>query len=334
MKRFSLIAAALVQTASAFSSHAQTVDGLDVSQWQGVINWSQVAASDNEFVYIKATDSQDINDPRFRVNGPGASNTDLLVGVYHFATPYSYTRNSPIDLAAGSDAVAEAQWFVQRAGAYMQPGNLPPVLDLEVNSSLGKTVLSNWAAEFLDEVESLVGVRPIIYANSNWAMNFLDANVVDTDLWVANWGASSNPSTGTWSDYAFWQYTALGGSPGIDPNFNTTDLNVFNGTRQELEAYTIPLMGDMWNDGTLDLLDIQFFILALTDPDAYTAVLGFAPTRSGDFNNDGLFNLDDVQSFAQLLGDDAAPLLALVPEPTAALVFLALPCLFATRRRR
>lgn len=327
-----LYSAALLILAFALPTQtpAQVIEGIDVSRWQYNIDWNAVAATDKKFAFIKATDSQDIDDPRFRVNGPGATNAGLVVGVYHFATPYSYTRTSGIDLST-NDAVAEAEWFVQRAGAYMQPGNLPPVLDLEVNESLGKTVLSNWAADFLDHVELLAGVRPIIYANTYWASTFLDANVVDTDLWVANWGASSNPPTGTWDDFAFWQYTDSGILDGVTGN--TVDFNRFYGTPDDLDAYTIQLMGDMYDDDVLSQLDIQAFIYALEDPDGYTQTFGFDPTRRGDFNDDGLFNLADVEGFAAAMGDQGGALLALIPEPTSGLVLLGAIAGLAVRRR-
>ncbi|MEM7624740.1 MAG: glycoside hydrolase family 25 protein [Planctomycetota bacterium] len=323
---FSLAAGCVIFVGSA---RAQVIEGIDVSQWQFNIDWNAVAGTDKEFVFIKATDSHTLVDPRFRVNGPGATNAGLIVGVYHFATPYSFDRNSPIDLSF-NDAVAEAQWFVDRAGAYMQAGNLPPVLDLEVNASLGKTVLSNWADDFLDHVESLTGVRPIIYANTNWATNYLDADVVDTDLWVANWGATSNPGTGTWDDFVFWQYTSTGILDGVTQN--TVDFNRFYGSYNDLLDYTIPLMGDMFDDGALTDLDIQAFIFALEDPDGYTSLTGLSPTARGDFNRDGLFNLGDIPGFTAALGGEADAMLALIPEPTTGLVLL-LPAVGMTMRR-
>lgn len=307
---------------------AQVIEGIDVSHWQGVINWPAVAATEAEFVFIKATDSEHINDIRFRVNGPGATAAGLTVGVYHYATPHAYDRAGATNLAY-DDAVAEAQWFVDRAGGYMQPGNLPPVLDIEDNEHLGKAVLTAWAKDFLDHVELLTGVRPIVYANTYWASTFLEANDLDTDLWIANWGVSSNPPTGSWDDFEFWQYTDSGSLGGLDP----LDRNRFYGTPDDLAAYTIQLMGDMNDDGVVTDDDVLHFVMALENADTYTNLVGFDPLRRGDLTGDGQFNLDDIAPFAQLLGPGAAPLLNLVPEPgTAGLA--AMLSISLLRRRR
>ncbi len=97
--------------------------GIDVSHWQGVIDWSQVAASDVEFAYVKATEANGFVDERFENNASSAQGAGLITGAYHYAQP---------DL--GNSAKEEAAWFVSQAGSYIGPGFLPPALDVERSS--------------------------------------------------------------------------------------------------------------------------------------------------------------------------------------------------------
>src|SRR5262245_8479872 len=108
--------------------------GIDVSHYQGTINWTSVAAAGKVFAFEKATESTNYTDPTLATNMTGGKNAGVLMGCYHFARP---------DTSA-NDAVNEANYFVSVAGKYITTGWLHPVLDLEVGSALGKTALSQW----------------------------------------------------------------------------------------------------------------------------------------------------------------------------------------------
>src|SRR5687767_7415767 len=108
------------------------VHGVDVSQWQGVMNWTTAYNAGNRFALIKATQGTSSVDPQFVTNRTAAKNAGLLIGFYHFATPDNITDANGD--GRYDDAVAEANWFHQNAGAYMGNGYLRPVLDLESNS--------------------------------------------------------------------------------------------------------------------------------------------------------------------------------------------------------
>ncbi len=203
--------------------------GIDVSHWQGTINWNSVKNAGREFAFIKATEGVGYTDPRFYGNISGATNAGVLSGAYHFATPYTGGVN---------DAVSEANWFVQQAGSYIGDGYLPPVLDLETQASLGQTTLSNWARTFVDRVETLTGTRPILYTSANYASNYVVGSIVDTDLWIAHWG-TSNPNTGTWRTYLFHQYTDSESVAGVSGG---VDGNRFPGSLGELFALTNPVV--------------------------------------------------------------------------------------------
>src|SRR5262245_51302333 len=95
--------------------------GIDVSHWQGSINWTSVKAV-KDFAIIKATgsDAGDYTDSQYNTNFTNATSAGMLFGVYHFADPTSATS-----------AAAQADYFYSKAANAMKVGHLPPVLDLE-----------------------------------------------------------------------------------------------------------------------------------------------------------------------------------------------------------
>ncbi len=211
------------------------VDGLDVSHWQGTINWNQVANAGYVFTFAKGTEGVGWTDVKFFYNMDAGNDAGVMMGVYHFARP---------DL--GNSAAAEANYFLSVAGDYLESGYLRPVLDLEVGTSLGKTALSAWVVEWMETVENRTGISPLLYANPNYVNYYLNESVTEYDLWIAHWTCEPEPSfyypnTGSWHDWAFWQYSGPGGCgdnagyvPGITTNI---DLNIFNGVEAGLQEY-------------------------------------------------------------------------------------------------
>ena len=221
------------------------VQGIDVSKWQGTMNWTTAYNAGNRFTFAKATQGTTIVDDQFVANRTGAKNAGLLIGFYHFATPDNITDANGD--GRYDDAVAEADWFVANAGAFMGPGYLRPVLDLESNpGGLTNAQLSKFANDFCWRVQQLTGQDPLIYCNTNWATNVYNSTVNIYDLWIANWNMSSyghpvtgtgNPPIGVWSaggasNWDFWQYSADGNGQGAANGARSSaiDLNVFNGS--------------------------------------------------------------------------------------------------------
>ena len=130
-----------------------TLPGIDVSHWQGTIDWQRVAEKGKRFAFLKATDGHDLLDPTFFANRAGARANGLPVGAYHFARP---------DPSKG-DAVEEARWFVSQADP--RPGNLLPVLDLETSRGLDQQDVTLWARRWTAEVRRLTGVTPLVYTS-------------------------------------------------------------------------------------------------------------------------------------------------------------------------
>ena len=224
--------------------------GIDVSHWQGTINWPQVKAAGKEFAFIKVTQGTSYVDPRSAANVPNARAAGVLVGVYHYAD------------IAGNSPVAEAEHFLNVARNYVRPGYLPPVLDLEtggVNSSAGRAALSQWANDWCATVRNATGVDPIIYCNTNYATYFVNSSVNTHTLWLARyatinpqvdqpptpsgypnpygvWNVPFGSSTPSHNSWTFWQHSNTGSVSGISGN---VDLDVFNGTTAGLQAVVI-----------------------------------------------------------------------------------------------
>ncbi len=216
------------------------VHGVDVSQWQYDIDWPTFVSENHiDFAFIKYSETHNEIDPRAAINVASAAAHGVPFGVYHFATPFAQARNRQhFDY---DDAALEGAWFAEVAGDYMGYGYLPPVVDMEFGHMAGRERLTDWTRTFLDTVESLTGVRPIVYANQNWAINYLDAAELDAQLWIARWTNDPNegPSNlGSWDDYLFHQYTSTLVLPGVTGN--TVDGDVFNGTAEELHRLVYP----------------------------------------------------------------------------------------------
>ena len=202
-------AVGLFRTAAA----SNYVEGVDVSKWQGDINWPMVRAAGKRFAIAKATEGIGYKDGKYDANKVGAMSNGIAFGAYHFARPDLNGTNT--------EAVGEADWFVDTAG--YEPGMIVPTLDLEVSGGKSDAALISWVKSWVGRVYERLGVKPMIYASpSFWANNmgntswFAD-NGYDV-LWVAHWGTPSPSVPGSnWGgkSWTFWQYTSEGIVPGI-----------------------------------------------------------------------------------------------------------------------
>jgi GH25 family lysozyme M1 (1,4-beta-N-acetylmuramidase) len=184
--------------------------GIDVSHWQGRVNWTKVARAGKRFVFLKATDDVDFRDPTFVTNRAGARSNGLLVGAYHFARP---------DPSPG-DARQEARFFVRVADP--QPGDLLPVLDIETKKHLDQEEVTRWARTWAAEVRERTGVSPLVYTSPyGWLSRTGDTRLLARDgspLWVAHWGVSSpTVPAANWDGHGWvvWQHTSSGHVRGI-----------------------------------------------------------------------------------------------------------------------
>ena len=233
-------ATALVAGVPSMAS-AQTTSGylpgIDVSHWQGAIDWPKVAASGQRFVIAKATEGQTYNDDEYATNKAGATAAGLAFTAYHFARPDS----------TANDAVLEADHFV--SVAQLGAGNLLPALDLEKTGGLDTAALTAWVWAWLQEVDARLGVKPMIYTGPYFWRTYMGDTAEFADagykvLWIANWNVSS-PSVpaSDWggNGWTFWQYSDCGTVPGIS---GCVDTDWFNGTdfgRVRIRQITVTL---------------------------------------------------------------------------------------------
>ena len=196
--------------------------GIDVSRYQGEINWQTVAAAGYRFAIIRATVGNHYTDPRFYVNWQGAKNSGLLVSAYHVVKP-------------GHSAESQIERLVDALGD--RAPDLPLVLDVELADDQPKNTIT---AVTLDSAKLLAerrGRKPIIYTGGwfwNPNINRL-AEWNDYDLWIAHYGVSSPTLPLDWMAWRFWQYSESGSVAGVQSR--NTDLNWFQGTIDDLLAY-------------------------------------------------------------------------------------------------
>ena len=208
----------------------ESARGIDVSHYQGRIEWSRVAASGTRFVFAKATEGRNYLDPTYLENKAGAEAHGIAFGAYHFATPDG----------GRVDAIREANHFVDEAR--LRPGNLLPVLDLETTGGLNHEQLTRWILTWLRQVRDRLGVDPIVYTSPlGWEIRVGDTAAVARagfeHLWVAHWGVDEpEVPASRWDGHGwtFWQRSACGAIPGID---GCVDVDVAG---RSLDVTTIP----------------------------------------------------------------------------------------------
>lgn len=201
-----------------------TVRGIDVSRYQGQIKWDalktdQIGGEDIQFVFIKATEGVSISDPYFKRNFNQARDKGILRGAYHYFTP-------------SVSGVCQAQYFIKHVA--LTVGDLPPVLDVEEIGNLSRTTLQKEVLDWLTYVENYYGVKPIIYSGHNFKKKYLNTPQLNKfPLWIAHYYKDELEYDGNW---LFWQNTDLGNIKGIKGD---VDLNIFNGSLNDLHALTI-----------------------------------------------------------------------------------------------
>ena len=200
------------------------LEGIDVSVWQGTIDWTKVAAAGKQFAIIRASAGTLTKDSTYAANRAGAKAAGLKIAAYHYANPDT----------ASNDALNEANWFLSLATPAR--GEMLPALDVEVTNGLSVSQMQTWVRTWLERVTEVVGVRPMIYTSPNFWRTYMGDTRWFADagykvLWIAHWTTASQPTipASNWggNSWTFWQYTSDGSVPGIS---GRVDLDRYNGS--------------------------------------------------------------------------------------------------------
>lgn len=204
-------------------NHPGKTYGLDVSQYQGKIDWSQVRKIEDtfpvSFVLIRASAGKNHLDTQFKENWTAVKKHEFIRGAYHYYRP-------------NENSLLQAQHFINHVT--LELGDLPPVLDIENLPKIQsidslKVGLKRW----LTTIEQHYGVRPIIYTGERYYKDFLQKDFKEYKFWIANYNFFVETIK---EDWLFWQFTEKGSVPGIK---GPVDMNIYNGTPKMLQYVTL-----------------------------------------------------------------------------------------------
>ncbi len=210
------------------------VKGVDVSYYQGNIDFNQVHASGHDFAIARVSDGSFV-DPKFTTYYPNIKAAGMIRGSYQF-------------FRASENPITQADMVLQAIGS-LGVGDLPPVLDVEVTDGQSGSTIANGVVAWVNHVVAKTGRKPLIYT-APYFWNSIGAPAVNADLWVANWQVNCPNMPSGWGDWHVWQYADNASVPGIG---GAVDGDEFNGSLQQLEAYARP--PDAAPRGYLDVLD-------------------------------------------------------------------------------
>jgi lysozyme len=218
--------------------------GIDVSRFNGAIDWQAVAGEGVSFAFVAASRGSGADcavvpdscgaDPRYDTNYAAARAAGVRVGPYHRAFIGGGERSEVL-----ADARAEADVFIASVGA-LRRGDLRPALDVETPFDVPDTAsVRLWVRKWVKRVRKQLGARPLIYTNAtSWAATddtreFAKAGHL---LWVANWSVS-RPAVPArnWAGkgWVVWQFTSSGRLAGVK---GRVDLNRLRGRFKRIAA--------------------------------------------------------------------------------------------------
>ncbi len=205
--------------------HGYSVHGIDVSKYQGPIDWKAARRSGVTFAYVKATEGGDRVDDRFQDYWRSAKAAGMHRGAYHF---YYFCR----------PAIEQARWFIRNVPR--EAGALPPALDMEWNPA-SPTCKDRPSPEkvrsemkiFLDTLERHYGTRPVIYTTPDFYEDNIAGHFRGETFWLRT--VKAHPRVAyPGRNWVFWQYTGTGVVPGVPGD---TDINVFAGSKSDWQEW-------------------------------------------------------------------------------------------------
>ncbi len=203
-----------------------TVKGVDVSYYQGTIDWTAAHADGVEFAFIRVSDGTTFLDPSFATYWADSRTAGILHGAYQFFRP-------------NEDPIAQADLLLSTMGP-LKPDDLPPVIDVEATGNLSASGVAAAVKAWVDHVTQAIGRAPIIYTGFYFWRDSVGApDMTTSPLWHAQYTTASCPTIAPpWNDWTFWQYTDAGTIAGITQG--GVDVDRFNGSLADLQAFIGP----------------------------------------------------------------------------------------------
>jgi lysozyme len=205
-----------------------TVAGVDVSTYQGSVDWNAVHGAGIDFAFARVSDGTGTIDNTFAANWAGIKGAGMVRGVYQF-------------FEGTESGTAQADLLLQQVGT-LEAGDLPPVADIEVlDGASGDQLIAN-LAQWVAEIQAKTGRTPMIYTAPGFWNGLPNTGQFGGDvLWVANWQVSCPDTPTPWTGWTFWQYDDGATTPNVPGISGQVDKDYFNGTLAELQSIGGPL---------------------------------------------------------------------------------------------
>jgi lysozyme len=204
-------------------SNPMTHHGIDVSYHSGAVEWDSVAAQGFQFAFVKATEGVDLKDPAFDKHWQELKSAGIVRGAYHF-----YVTEDPPEM--------QAQFFI--TNVRLEPGDLAPVVDVEVIGHNTAPGLSDRLTVFLATLHDHYGVLPIIYTSPAFWNKHLTADFGHYPLWVAEYEVDEPRIPNGWTNWQMWQWKGDTTVAGVE---KTADVTRINHPRYSLDDLLIPV---------------------------------------------------------------------------------------------
>lgn len=181
-------------------------EGIDVSAYQGYIDYERVRYDGIEVVYIKSSEGTTLEDPYFRTNYDNAKANGLKVGFYHFIR----ARNE-------EEARREAEFFARVISGTNPDCRL--AMDFEVFGDLNVEEINRISFAFLQKIQEITQKECVIYSDAYNARNTFSRELAEKyPLWIAEYGVETPVNNGKWEYWVGFQYTDAGRVDGIEGN--------------------------------------------------------------------------------------------------------------------
>ncbi|WP_205751809.1 GH25 family lysozyme [Cryptosporangium phraense] len=225
-----LLLVAAVRTPADAATAPSGVPGVDVSNYQGSVNWAAVRNAGVRWTYILATDGLNTPNRRyFAGQYNGAFNAGIIRGSYHYAR------------FSVSDGTTQARYFVMHGGGWSPDGmTLPGALDLEGRCGADPASTRRWIAQFLNEYRRTTRRDAVIYTTPNWWATCVGSWPQVTSrfpLWISNTRTTRPRVPSGWGYYTMWQWVHGEDGGRVSGVTGGVDQNVFNGTVNRLQAF-------------------------------------------------------------------------------------------------